>query len=244
MTTRWRCGVVSVHSLGPPSSFRFPFTVTGCEARSPGVARGRAAKLGRRAPDPLQAAPPARTMPGAMLSRLAAPALAAAGLGCNNLGHYSTAPGESYCGTVTASATFRTGLADGARMRLTLDATQLDGEPSPGSVWTAEDATSSSPARQLVSASPLRRIPQLENDPLSIPDLGSGRDHTRVFALTPAPDGEDPLLAVLSLRSDDGVEVRLLRPGLDPAAVPAPPPGRMPLFGLFTLYKQAGACGL
>jgi hypothetical protein len=179
-----------------------------------------------------------------MRSRLAALGLAAAGLGCNTLGRYSTAPGESYCGTVTSDATFRTSLAGGARMRLTLDATQLDGELSPGAVWTAEDATAAMPARQLADGAPLRRIPQLENDSLSTPDLGGGRDHTRVFTLTPAPAGEDPLLAVLSLRSDDGVEVRLLRPGVDPASTPAPPPGKLPLFGLFTLYKQPGTCGL
>jgi hypothetical protein len=175
-----------------------------------------------------------------MVSRvalLAVTAATAAGIGCASITGYSTAPGESYCGTVTADATFRTGLAADAQMRLTLDASQIDGELSPGSVWTLETSTD----RRLVDGMPLRRIPQLENDPLSMPDLGSGRDHTRVFALTSSPAGEDPLVAVLSLRSDSGVEVRLLRPGLDPAT--SPPPGQAPLFGLFVLYKQAGTCG-
>jgi len=172
-----------------------------------------------------------------MVPRLAALGLAVAGLGCNGLGHYSTAPGESYCGAVTQTSTFRAGLAEGARMRATLDATELDGALSPGALWTTE------PARQLLDAAALRRIPALENDPLSLLDLGGGRDPTRLFALTPAPAGEDPLVAVLSLRSDDGIEVRLLRPGLDPTATPAPPSGRQPLFGLFVLYKQAGTCG-
>ena len=179
-------------------------------------------------------------MPPPPSSRLAAVALVAGGLGCSSLGQYSTGPGESYCGTVTTSATFRTGLADGALMRLVLDASQIDGEASPGSVWTFEAAAGTSPSRRLVDGASLRRIPALENDPLSVPDLGTGRDHTRVFALTPSPAGEDPLLGVLSLRSDGGVEIRLLRPGLDGTV----PEGQAPLFGLFTLYKQqTDTCG-
>jgi hypothetical protein len=158
---------------------------------------------------------------------------------CSSLGQYSTGPGESYCGSVPSAAVFTAGLAAGAAMRLTLDASLIDAEEAPGTVWTFEPAVGSTPSRRLVDGAPLRRVPALENDPLGTPDLGSGRDHTRVFALTPAPSGEDPLIAVLSLRSDGGVEVRLLRPGLDGS----PPPGKAPLFGLFTLYKQAGTCG-
>ena len=172
-----------------------------------------------------------------MVTRLAALGLAA-GLGCSSLSGYSTAPGESFCGAATQSGAFRAGLAQGAQMRVTLDAPELDGELSPGAVWTVEPA-----GRRLLVGASLRRIPALENDALDVADLGGGRDHTRLFALTPGPAGEDPLLAALSLRSDDGIEVRLLRPGLDPASTPAPPPGRQPLFGLFVLYKQAGTCG-
>jgi hypothetical protein len=161
-----------------------------------------------------------------------------AGLGCSTLDHYSTASGESYCGSVTTSDTFRAGLASGARMRLSLDASALD-QGSPGSVWTYEPPSGTAPTRRLIDGSPLRRIPALDNDPLATPGLGGGRDHTRVFALTPALATEDPLLAVLSLRSDDGVEVRLLRPGASATA----PPGHDAVFGLFTLAKQTGTCG-
>ncbi len=133
-----------------------------------------------------------------MVLRFVALGLAVAGLGCNGIGSYTTAAGESYCGAVTQTATFRAGLAEGAQMRVTLDAAELDGELSPGFVSTSE------PARQLLVGAPLRRIPALENDALAVPDLGGGRVQTRLFALTPAPAGEDPLLGVLSLRSDDG----------------------------------------
>ncbi|APR87261.1 hypothetical protein A7982_12610 [Minicystis rosea] len=174
---------------------------------------------------------------------LAVVGLAVIGLGCTELDRYSTAPSESYCGAVTLSSSFRTGLSPRVQMRLQLDAAELDGEISPGVVWTFEAASGEQPARRLLDRAPLRRIPKLASDPLAQPDLGEGRDHSRVFALTPTDDDEEPLLAVLSLRSDDGVEVRLLRPGLAGTAAKPPPPGRRPLFGLFTLYKQIGTCG-
>jgi hypothetical protein len=179
-------------------------------------------------------------MPPPRILHLGPLALAAAGVGCPSVDRYTTTPGESYCGAVTANAEFFAGLAPGATMRLTLDAAQLDGDASPGTVWTREDPTGTSPGRRLVDGAPLRRIPTLANDPLAAPDLGSGLDHTRVFALTPAPAGEAPLLGVVSLRSDEGVEVRLLRPGLDGVAALS---GQGPVFGLFSLTKQAGACG-
>jgi hypothetical protein len=166
-------------------------------------------------------------------------ALALAGAGCADLGRYSTAAGESYCGEVTLDASFRAGFGPGVKMRLQLDAADLDGEVSPGKVWTFEAPSGAAAARRLLDAAPLRRIPALDNDPLSQLGLGAGRDPSRLFALTPASPSEDPFLAVISLRSDDGVEVRLVRPGLGGA----PPEGKQPAFGLFTLYKQAGTCG-
>jgi hypothetical protein len=175
--------------------------------------------------------PPMDRRPAALLAL----ALALAGAGCADPGSYSTTPGEPYCGAVTASSSFRTGLGPGVQMRLGLDASQLDGEASPGTVWTFDTASRA----RLLDAAPLRRIPTLDNDPLSQLSLGEGRDPSRVFALTPASSAEAPFLAVLSLRSDDGVDVRLLRPGL----AGAQPEGSQPVFGLFTLYKQAGTCG-
>jgi hypothetical protein len=128
-------------------------------------------------------------------------------------------------------------------MRLQLNAPELEGELSPGVIWTFEAAAGDQPERRLLDRAPIRRIPTLESDALSQPDLGSGRDHTRVFAVTPSDTGQEALLAVLSLRSDDGVEVRLLRPGLAGVGSKPPPDGRQPVFGLFTLYKQVGTCG-
>jgi hypothetical protein len=172
-----------------------------------------------------------------MLPRSALLPAALAVAGCSSLDQYTTAPGESYCGSVTATASFRAGVPAGMEMRLTLDATALDGESSPGTVWASTSPGSA--AGRFLDAAPLQRIPALENDALSTPDLGGGRDTTRLFGLTPSEAAESAVLGVVSLRSDDGVEVRLLRPGLGTS----PPPGQGPIFGLFVLYKQAGTCG-
>jgi hypothetical protein len=178
-----------------------------------------------------------------MRARKAALGFAVALLGCTDLDRYSTAASESYCGAVTLSSNFRTGFSPRVQMRLRLDASVLDGEASPGVVWTYEAASGSEPARRLLDRAPLRRIPKLANDPLSQLDLGDGRDPSRIFAVTPTDVAEEPLLAVLSLRSDEGVEVRLLRPGLAAASGKPVPAGHEPMFGLFTLYKQIGTCG-
>jgi hypothetical protein len=181
--------------------------------------------------------------PARLARRLALLGLAAAGSSCTDLDRYSTAPSESYCGPVTLSSSFRSGFSPVVQMRLQLDAAELDGEISPGVMWTYEAAVGEVAERRLLNRAPLRRIPKLANDPLSMLDIGAGRDHTRMFAVTPADSDEDPLLAILSLRSDDGVEVRLLRPGIAGTATKPAAPGRQPVFGLFTLYKQVGTCG-
>lgn len=177
--------------------------------------------------------------------RLKALGLAAsvACVACTELDRYSTAPSESYCGAVTLSGSFRAGLSPRVQMRLQLNAAELDGELSPGVVWTFEAAAGDQPERRLLDRAPLRRIPKLENDALAQLDLGAGRDHSRIFAVTPSIAVEEPLLAVLSLRSDDGVEVRLLRPGLAGIGSKPPPAGHQPVFGLFTIYRQVGTCG-
>lgn len=179
----------------------------------------------------------------APLASLAPVALAALALGCNDLNRYSTAPSESYCGSVTLSSAFRAGLSPRVQMRVQLDAAELDTEQSPGVVWTFEAGARDEPTHRLLNRAPLRRIPKIESDPIAALDLGGGRDHTRIFAVTPSDAEEDPLLAILSLRSDDGIEVRLLRPGLGGTGTKAPPTGKRPIFGVFTLTKQIGTCG-
>jgi hypothetical protein len=86
----------------------------------------------------------------------------------------------------------------------------------------------------------------MDNDPLSRPDFGDGRIRNWIFAVSPADPDAESMLAVLSLRADNTVEVRLLRPGKAPPSPPDSVPvaaGQRPIFGIFPLTQQAGTCG-
>jgi hypothetical protein len=168
--------------------------------------------------------------------------LAASAVACEDLSRYSTGAGESYCGTIALGAAFRRGFTPRTQMRLQLDAAKIDTPDSPGVLSTRElrDEAAGGEVRLLDGAF-LRPIPPLIHDVLSRPDLGEGRERTAVYAVTPSDPEAEALLAVLSLRSDGNVEVRLLRAGASDDVADLPE-GRRPLFGLFTLRRQPGAC--
>lgn len=166
-------------------------------------------------------------------------ALVAGALSCNDLSRFSTAPNEAYCGSIALGAAFRSGLSPRVQMRLTLDASRLDG-PDPAGAITTFEATA--PPVKMLDDAQLRRVPALENDPLSHLELGDGRARNAIFAVSPADPDAEAMLAVLSLKTDDTIEVRLVRPGATPATGTVPP-GRTPIFGLFTLGRQTGTCG-
>jgi hypothetical protein len=174
--------------------------------------------------------------------RLLPLAMLGAGLGCTDLEHFSTGQGDAYCGSVTLGGSFRTGLSPRVQMRLKLDAAALDGPGSPGTISTFESAGPEADRRLLTDAE-LRRLPAMDNDPLSRPELGDGRIRNWIFAVSPVDPAAESLLAVLSLRADDTVEVRLLRPGKAPGDSEIVPPGRRPIFGIFPLARQVGTCG-
>jgi len=124
-------------------------------------------------------------------------------------------------------------------MRLELDAEQLDGPDSPGRVSTFEAPTAELPERRLLEEAILRPIPPLGHDPLSHLEFGEGRERNVVYAVSPREPTAAALLAFLSLRTDDGIEVRLLRPGTDAAD----DNDRKLIWGLFSLEKRGGSCG-
>lgn len=162
-------------------------------------------------------------------------------LGCEDLSRFSTGDGESYCGAIALGAAFRRGFTPRTQMRLTLDAEKVDGSDSPGSLTTRDLLDDEGTELRLLDGAPLRPIPPLAHDALSRPELGEGRVRTAMYAVTPADPDAEALIAVLSLRTDGDVEVRLLRPGAADD-VEGLPPGRRPLFGLFTLSRRKGAC--
>ena len=88
----------------------------------------------------------------------------------------------------------------------------------------------------------LRPFPAMQHDPLSRPEFGDGRERNAIYAVSPNASDAESLVAIVSLRSDDTVEVRLIRPGAV-AADGEVPEGRRQIFGVFTLERQSGECG-
>lgn len=171
-------------------------------------------------------------------------ALALGAAGCDDIGHFSTNPGESYCGAITLGSSFRMGFSPRVQMRLSLDASQIDGPHSPGMLWTYEAAVDKQPEQRLIDGAQLRLFPAMAHDSLSRPTLSDGEMRSAVFAVSPADPQAEALIAVLSMRNDDRIEVRLLRPGTAPSGDGSPPDERRkPLFGIFLLSKQTGSCG-
>lgn len=134
-------------------------------------------------------------------------------LGCEDLDRFVTGPDEAYCGSVTLANEFREGLSPRVQMRVRLDGGFVEGAEPPGTIATYEAPSSTSPERRLLSDALLRPIRPMQNDPLSRLEFGEGRDRNLVFAVSPVDPDVPPLLAVLSLKSDGNVEVRLVRPG-------------------------------
>jgi hypothetical protein len=165
-----------------------------------------------------------------------------AALGCTDLDHFSTGPTDAYCGSITLGGNFRLGLSPRVQMRLKLEASALDGAGVPGAISTFE-ITGPQQERRLLTEAALRRLPAMANDPLSRPDFGDGRIRNWIFAVSPDDPEAESLVAVLSLRADDTVEVRLLRPGKAPQGDEIVAEGRRPLFGIFSLSRQVGTCG-
>lgn len=179
----------------------------------------------------------------AFVPHAAAIALAATSLGCSDVSRFSTAPGEAYCGAITLGSEFRQGMSPRVQMRVELDAAALDvGDASPGRVSTFEGADPGKAPKRMLDEAELRPIPPLQHDALAQLDFGSGRERNAMFAVAPVDPAAESVLAVVSLRSDETIEVRLIRPGLSGAGADLPE-GRRPLYGLFPLSRQAGLCG-
>jgi hypothetical protein len=162
----------------------------------------------------------AQALSHAALASVAALASGAA-LGCDDMARFSTGPDEAYCGSITLGGAFRTGFTPRVQMRLKLDAMLIDGPGSPGSLSTFEAADGDQPERRLLSEA-------------------EARERNALYAVSPSDPEAESALAVVSLRSDEKVEVRLLRGG---SAESAPSEGRQPLFGIFALSREKGECG-
>jgi len=154
-------------------------------------------------------------------------------MGCRDVSRYSS-KGDHYEGDVVKGSFVRAGVADDAKMCLVLDADHL--QDAPGNITSSDGR---------FRATTLRPIPQIWHDPLSTLSFGDGRRQNLVYAATPIADGggdSQDVMVFLSLMTEGGVEIRIVRsaPTSDAgtAAVGTPPP----LFGVFTLDRREGAC--
>jgi hypothetical protein len=164
-------------------------------------------------------------------------------LGCNDLSGFTTAPGESYCGSVTLGEAFRTGFSPLVQMRLAFNAAAIETNSSPGTITTYEVDTPGLAGTRMLDGADLRPIPAMENDPISQLQFGDGRVRNLIYAVSPSDPTAESILAVVSLKTDGTVEVRLIRGGLLGTTAMPTPAGSTTLFGLFPLSRQAGSCG-
>jgi hypothetical protein len=162
-------------------------------------------------------------------------AMLCATAGCDRVEAFTLEPGEAYCGQITLGNQYRQGLSPRVVMRMSFDGSAIEAGASPGSLSTYD----SDDEQQLLSDAALRPIPPLAHDALSDLEFGDGRDRNLIYAVSASDETAESLLAVLSLRSDDRVEVRLIRAGLGVEA----DTGRTPLFGLFVLSRSQSDCG-
>jgi len=167
-------------------------------------------------------------------------ALAITTAACDRISDFDTGPGEAYCGQITLASGYRTGFTPRVQLRMTFDSSKVDAGESPGMVTTFDAGMDGDP--QLLTDAPLRPIPPLSHDALSQLEFGDGREANLIYGLSPSSPEAESVLAVVSLRTDDAVEVRLIRPGTD-AEDDTVPSGRKPLFGLFVLRRRDGDCG-
>jgi hypothetical protein len=188
------------------------------------------------APEPR---PHARLARAAGLAALCASTLV--GAGCEELSDFDTAPGESYCGQITLGNAFRLGFSPRVQLRLALDTSKIAPGESPGTLSSYDAGGDGVAPERLLDASVLRPITPLSHDSLSELEFGDGRERNLIYAVSPADPTAESLLAVLSLRTDGAVEVRLIRPGAVSGAEASA--GRRPLFGVFVLGRQEGLCG-
>jgi hypothetical protein len=163
-------------------------------------------------------------------------------LGCDPISSFDTEPGQSYCGQITLASAYRAGFSPRVQMRLTFESSAVEAGQSPGIITTLDAGDDVEP--HLLLDATLRPIPALEHDALSQLQFGDGRERNLIYAVSSHNPDQEALLAVISLRSNDSVEVRLIRPGGAPGDDGAEPPGRTPMFGLFNLSRVDGDCGV
>lgn len=167
--------------------------------------------------------------------------------GCQSQKDFDLREDESYCGTITSADFLRRNFREDARLELHGYSSRQAACPA-GKISTDDG---------MLQEAELRPIEVLAHDSLSQLQFGDGRLDNEIYFVR-TTRGQD-LLAVLSLMSDGGVELRLLgaaqaSASSDPDAGPELPPcpgsvdagvealPETPLFGLFHLRRDRAGC--
>jgi hypothetical protein len=154
--------------------------------------------------------------------------------GCRDTARFGN-HGDHYEGDILKGSFIRSGLTDNTRACVTLDADHL--QDAPGTVTTSDGR---------FRGAPLRPIPQVWHDPLSLMNFGEGRRQNLLYVATPLRENADVML-IVSLMDEGGVELRMLRGAPDlqaDAGAEALDAGARaaPMFGIFALERRDGTC--
>lgn len=164
--------------------------------------------------------------------------------GCRDVDRYALEPGETYCGAMVYSQKFTAGLVNdkeppGLNMRFDLDVNNLS--KVPGKITTDDVENGICEGKPLFEDAPLRTIQEALHDPISVVEIGDGREQS-FWTYVSSSCGHE-MMAVVSLMHAGGLEVRLFKPAPQPTTED-PPPAEAPGFGLFRLErKSTKACG-
>lgn len=173
--------------------------------------------------------------------------------GCTSLDRFDTKGTAAYCGGLVARPPFTEGLLPAnyyppsLTLRFTLDVdalTSRGADPVVVGTMSTDDAKaglcamSTTRPGALFQDAPLRTIPTLDHDLLSMIEFPTGRDYN--FFGWVDSNCQGTMLAVVSLMRNDDVEVRLLKPA--PMPQPGAGPESTPGFGMFYLGRDAMGC--
>jgi len=164
--------------------------------------------------------------------------------GCRSLERFDTDGASAYCGSLVRAPDFHegfvaTGSAPSLALALELDAETLTTRPGTLSSNDSDSGLCSANGEPLFDQAPLRAIPELFHDALSQADFGDGHQHDFFAWVDSTCQGT--MLAVVSLLTSGGVELRLLKPAPDGAS--NAPPEERPGFALFSMEKREQGCG-
>jgi hypothetical protein len=169
-----------------------------------------------------------------------APGILALSVGCRDLGRFSTAEGQAYCGSLVAAPPpgaqgfLPPTLPPSLGMRLTLDAAALNSVP--GRITTDDANRGFCSPQPLFTDAALRAVSEAEHDPISLLEFGDGREYNGLVWVDSVCRGT--MVGVLSLMKSGKVELRLFKPGASDA-----PPSDREGFAHFDLTRRDDRCG-